>query len=78
MSKKLESFDRNNKISHLNMSTDIKVALGTRAIHTRRVARQYGVCWLKKEVSMVSTPLELVSKKETVKKKTEKSEILSI
>ena len=41
-----------------------KSVLGkVRAIYTRRVARQYGICWLKKELSMVHGTLHIFLKK---------------
>ena len=36
-----------------NLKRQMKAYVSDRAIYTRRVKRQYGICWLKKELSMV-------------------------
>ena len=42
------------------------LAPNTTAIYTRRVARQYEICWLKKELSMVHGTLNILFRNKTV------------
>ena len=49
----------------LSLANMLWVVATARAIYTRRVARQYGICWLKEELSMVHGTLHTYFRNKT-------------
>ena len=53
------------KLFVIEKRTKRLIYVNSSAIYTRRVARQYGICWLKKELSMAHDTLHIFFKNKT-------------